>query len=185
VLCLIRSVQWNEERAKNAARLVARIPDARIHWDDEHDSYQAMINCLRLAGNDACLHMEDDVTLTTGFVAKLRAAVHGREDEVHQFYSMRKRDLTEGTRLIPGRDFSSTCCVYLPAGMADAADHLEAWPKRAEHPTWFDYALADYLASKRLNYRNHVPSLVQHNKWKSAIDRRRGTTNRNSPSFDP
>lgn len=189
---LIRSVPWIPERAENARALAILIPSAEIVWDTEPgDSYQNMIRALRIAGDESCLHLEDDITPTENFMAKVVERVNARygpyagAKEVHQFFSKRAADLEQGTRLIPGRDFSFTCAFYLPAGMADAADFLERWPKRAAKPSWYDYALADYFSKHRRSYYNHVPSLVQHNRWKSSIDPRRGTTNRQSPTFVP
>jgi len=147
------------------------------------------LKALELAGSDPCLHMEDDIVLTRDFESKVGEVVQAFPDAPIQFFSMRKADLTVGSRWEPGRTYLMNQCHYLPAGMGQSIYwhwHLWAEEKKAKHPNGTDALVQDYLASNRLRYWLHCPSLVDHRKVVSAIDPRRGKTNRQSFTFtDP
>jgi hypothetical protein len=183
---LIRGVPWNAERSANAARLCESLPNAQVVWDQPPgDSYRNFQRALRLGNERGALHLEDDVQLTSDFPAKVAAAVTRiGTDRVIQFFSRRKADVEIGTREAGGRDFSFTVCFYVPPGLGSpAADYLDVWPDRQAKPTYFDYALGGFLVERGIRFVIHVPSLVQHRQWVSAIDRRRGKTNRQSATF--
>lgn len=173
------------ERAEVVDYLRERIPELLVAWDNgSRDPWRTLDSALALAGESAALHLEDDVLLTRHWHDRVTAAIAERPRSVIQFFSMRRADLTVGSRL--DRDFVMMQCVYLPAGLsAELRAYAPTWPGRAKDPTAIDFALRDLLRSKRQPYWIHVPSLVQHRTIPSAINPRR-PKNRQSPTFsDP
>jgi hypothetical protein len=183
MIVLIRAVGWVPERADNAHEL-RRATGGRIVWDTSHDGYDTFLAALAFQGSRDAVHLEDDVTLTSGWRAKAEAVIAGRPDQVIQFFSRRQADLTVGSREEPARTFLAAACFYLPGRLAPGMRAYAAtWPKRAEHPTWWDYAAQEYLVERRETYHLHVPSLVQHRSWRSTLGPR--STRRMSASFQP
>jgi len=192
---LIRAVPWMPDRVANAHEL-RRITGGRIIWDRDRDPTTTFIEALRTACHDAewhqrgTIHLEDDAILTEGWRAKAEACLRLHRDDVIQFFSMRKSDLDRGSRRESCRTFASTLCFYVPPRLAaDVALGVMERPLRHGDPRTihhaYDYALADFLASRRESYHLHVPSLADHQAtWQSATNasRRRG---RSSPSFVP
>jgi hypothetical protein len=185
---IIRAVPWDNQRAANAHRL-KRATGGRIVWDTRHDSYDTMLCALRFvaAGTpEPAIHLEDDIILTSDWRAKIEAVIAERPDRLIQFFSRRKADETIGSRNCPGRDFLWATCFYVPERMAvPLLDFMATWPGRRLPPTTeMDCAIAAYLASERESYYLHVPSLVQHHHWPSAVRRGR-STNRQSATYVP
>lgn len=161
--------------------LTPRLPTAEWCFDQKHDAMDTFLRSLDMAGDDACLNLEEDIILTRDFEAKAKAAIAQRPDEVIQFFSMRKADTTTGSRY--DKRYLMAQCTYYPAGFAKALRAFyPAWMDRIKHPTGNDLMLADFL---RKPYWIHVPSLVQHRVAVSRIDTRR-SSKRQSPTFtDP
>jgi len=189
----IAAVPWDPTRAVAAVgmmkNLLAQGHTATIIWDREYDAYETFVRNLTSAGADAAIFLEDDAVLTADWDTKIAAVIEGHPDVLIQCYSNRKDDLAAGPRWEPGRSFMNNQCWYAPPGMAaEMADYLHAWPKRLDgtDPTGYDLAMQDYLRSKGLRYWLHVPSLVQHQAWKSVINPRRPYGKlRQSRSFVP
>lgn len=141
------------------------------------DAMEGFVSALRLAGDSPTVHLEDDLVLCRDFKNRLEAIVAEHPSEVVQLFSMRKDDLTEGTRRIPGRRFCMGQCFYLPRGMSrDILSYYEAgWKRIQEHPTGLDLMVADYLGDNRISYLNIVPNLVDHQPVKSLINPHRST----------
>jgi hypothetical protein len=182
---IIRAVPWDERRAANARALREETGAGIIVWDAERDAYQTFLDAVWLVQGSAAIHMEDDVQLTAGWRDKAEAVIADHREEVIQFFSMRGADLTTGSRTEPGRTFLMGQCFYMPARLAGALPAFaQDWPGRVKDPTGIDLAVRAYLAGLGESYHLHVPSLVQHQPWKSAISPRRGS-GRQSRSYEP
>lgn len=167
--------------------LKANLP-AETLWcfDDTGGAMGNFLKMCGMAGDGALVQLEDDIRLTVDFEAKARAVIRRHQFAPIQFFSMRKADLTIGSRWEPGRSFMMNQCCYMPPGMPAALVRFyDTWGRKAEHPTAYDMMMADFMASRRIRYFLHVPSLVDHRPGKSAINPRRAT-NRQSLTFrDP
>ena len=160
--------------------LAKRIPDARWVFDDRGDATETFFEALELAGDGACIQMEDDVFLTARWHEKVAAQIEAQPDELLQFFSRRKDDIDTGSR----RDkyFSYLCCVYLPPGMAaDILKYGREWGRWDEHPTGWDTMIDDYLREMKIRHWICIPSLVQHAAEPSLLGRR--SSRRQSPTF--
>ena len=177
---IIRAVR---DRAPYIDYLTERLPAAEWCFDQKRNAMDTFLRALDMAGNDPVVHMEDDTLLTDGFLPALRAAIAERPGRVIQFFSMRKADLSIGSRW--DGDFMMGQCFYLPAGYSAALrEYWPRWPGKIEHPTGLDTMVCDWLKSRREKYWLHVPSLVDHRDCKSLINPRR-STKRQSLTFKP
>ena len=160
------------------------IPSVEICFDDVGGAMQNWIKSLEMAGNDAVVNLEDDIWITNNFEEKLKAVVFDKPSSVIQFFSMRKADLTEGSRWDSGRSYLMAQCTYFPKKMSRG---ILAFSKKYDNITHkshpLDSMVADYLNKARIKYWIHCPSLVDHRVGKSMIDPRRASTNRQSFTF--
>lgn len=171
------------DRAPYIDYLTQQLPLAEWCFDQKRNAMDTFLRALEMAGQDAVVHMEDDTILSNGFMPRLKAAIAENPNKVIQFFSMRKADLTIGSRL--DGSFMMGQCFYLPAGYSAAIRaYYPTWHNREKHPTGLDTMIADWLKSRREKYWIHVPSLVDHRDCKSLIDRRR-STKRQSLTFQP
>lgn len=164
--------------------LSTRLPEAILIVDEEMSGAR---NCfhraLHRSANDPCIHMEDDVVISSQFEAMSKDAIDRHPSDVIQFFSMRKDDVRLGSRWDRGARFSMNQCFYLPAGMArDLLDYFPNWHGQFVHKSANDIFIGDFLKSRKLRYFIHVPSLVQHRNCVSVIDSRR-SRNRQSATF--
>lgn len=147
-----------------------------ICLDKDGNAMYNFLRALAKAGNDSSLHLEDDIILTTDFENKAQYVIDNLPNTVIQFFSMRKKDLTIGSRFEPGSNFIMGQCFYLPLGMAaDLLKYYDIWPRKAEHPTGLDLMIADYMQEHKMRYYIHCPNLVDHLVGKSAINPKRPT----------
>lgn len=178
---LIMGVPWDQQRVKNVRCLVVET-SGQVVWDERHDAFDTWQRVLAEAGGDAVIILEDDVVPTERWREKIEAVIAGHPTAVIQFFSNRVADLL-GSHWEPGRKFRMNQCYYLPAGTAAMLlEYSYVWHERhPEHPTGYDLTMADWLHSRKpqLRYWQHVPSLVQHLPWQSAIgSRSRGRQSR-------
>lgn len=168
-------VRAMSQRSDCIAYLKERLPTyAEYLIDTPGNAMGGFLHALATAGDDPCVHMEEDIYLIDRFEEKLLAAIGGRPDEVIQFFSMRKADIEIGSRHEPGRTFLMNQCFYLPAGYSRMIqEYYPRWPRKEEHPTGSDLLIADWLKERREKYWIHVPSLVQHRPGRSLINPRR------------
>jgi hypothetical protein len=171
---------------RDISNLVKNIPGLIIVKDQIHDAMDTFYRSLEAAGDEAAVNMEDDIILCGNFYDKINDVIAAHPDDVIQFFSMRKDDLTIGTRYLPGRDYLMNQCFYLPAGMSK--DLLE-WSKTAvkKDGTLYsqgkdilvgagcDTLMAYYFQAKKIKYLNWCPNLVDHQVCKSIIDPRRSS----------
>lgn len=168
---IIRAVP---ERAEFIAYLKERLPSAEWCMDQKRNAMDTFLRALEMAGDDPVVHMEEDVILCDSFVSDLEAAIAKRPTKVIQFFSMRGKDLTIGSRL--DRNFLAACCFYLPASYSkNIHAYYDRWPHLSVHPTGLDLMVADWLKSRKEDYWINVPSIVDHRKAKSAINPRRSS----------
>lgn len=150
------------------------IPEAHILFDTSNNAMMTFLEAMREAGEGPCVHMEDDIYLTCGFREKLEECISRHLSEVIQFFSMRGKDITIGSRFELGRTFMMNQCFYLPAGYSRMiADYYPSWPQKDIHKTGYDILIADFLRSRKEQYYIHVPSLVQHRVGISVINSKR------------
>lgn len=151
------------------------IPGLVVMTDHNHDAMQNFLNAITCSDRP-CVHLEDDVILCDDFYAKITSIIADHRDDVIQFFSMRKDDLTIGTRYIPGSRFMMNQCFYLPAGMGkEIAEFWKTSPRQAEAGAPYDLLMADYFKARRIKYLNWCPNLVDHIECKSRIDSRRSS----------
>lgn len=155
---------------------VNHIHGLEICRDRKHDAMDTFLLSLEMAGEAPCVHLEDDIVLCDDFVDKVTKEVSKRQNEVIQFFSMRKDDLTVGSRYIRGSQFCMNQCFYLPAGMGlELLEYSKTWARMEEEPNAYDYMMADYFKEHKIKYWNVVPNLVDHLPMKSRINPRRST----------
>lgn len=164
---------------RDISNLINSIPDLIVCIDDRpnNNAMTCFEKALMLAGEDCCVHLEDDIILCDDFYNRITEIINNHKDDVIQFFSMRKDDLTIGTRYVNGRKFLMGQCFYLPKGMSkNILDYYHAgWKRINEHPTGLDTMVGDYLGDNKYNYLNIVPNLVDHCIGKSLIDPRRSS----------
>ena len=71
-----------------------QIPDLIVVEDIGKGAMDTFMRSMQ-ATNEARVHLEDDVILTSNFKEKIELEIEKRPNEVIQFFSMRKADLTE------------------------------------------------------------------------------------------
>lgn len=146
--------------------------------DTEHKPFQNWQRMLSMAGNDACLCMEDDIMVCNDFDRNIINAVGFYPDRLISFFTLKRVGVDHITER-NGSDFCSALCYFLPVGMAGRLlEYSFDWltTKRGiENPTAMDYCIADFLKDNKIKYILWSPSLVQHLSVKSRIDPRRST----------
>lgn len=163
----------------------AIIPSVEVCYDSELGAMGNFLKSLEMSGSDAVVNLEDDIWITKNFESKLEQVVSERPNSLIQFFSMRKADLSQGSRYDSGRSYLMAQCTYFPPKMSRG---ILAYSKKyanighKSHP--LDSMVADYLNKARQRYWIHCPSLVDHRIGKSIIDPRRASTNRQSFTFE-
>lgn len=180
---VIMAVPWDTERVRNVKRMREQVPRAEVVWDEKHSIIDTFTRALGSVGDDPAVFLQDDVYLHPRWDEKVAEVLAEHAHDVCQFFSIRKADLALGSRYVPGRQYLMNQCFYLPSGAAAdlRAFALSWWEANPEH-TGDDTCMALWLAASGRRYWHHVPSLVQHHEWKSAIDPRR-SSKRQSPTF--
>lgn len=178
---LIRAVP---ERAPMVDYLRARLPTAEVVWDQRRDAYDTFELALEAAGDDAAVHLEDDILLTKDFQSKLEAVVAERPGDVVQFFSMRGADLTVGSRY--DNHFLMAQCFYMPPGTSrELLQFSRQWPHREKDPTGLDLMMQHWIKQGRGSYWLSVPSLVDHRECVSAINSRRSSKRQSKTFVEP
>lgn len=170
------AVPWEQERLRNTKRL-SLATGATIVWDTKHDAMDTWVRMLAAAGRYPAVFLEDDIDLAPNWRVLLEATIMAHSDDVIQFFSMRKADLTIGSRYESGGGFSMNQCYYLPAGAAaELVEYTPGWlATHPESPNAYDWVMRGWMKSKKMRYWVRVPSLVQHKPFRSVIDGRRSS----------
>jgi hypothetical protein len=174
------------EREQFLAPIRAELPALEVVWDRSRNAIETWLAALECAGNDAAIHLEDDILPTRGLLAKLDRAIIEHPDHVIQFFSLRRADRQLGSRWMAGSSFLMLQCCHLPPGYsAELLAYYPHWPRRHTEPGGPDVHIKDWLVHRGgERYWLHVPSLVQHLAVRSLIDPRR-SSHRQSPTFIP
>ena len=164
----------------------SHIPNLIVLNDKDKDPMGNFMKALEAAGDEAAVHLEDDVILTKNFVKKAGQVISENPARVIQFFSMRKDDLSIGTRIDKGRNFIAALCFYLPPKMSKGLrSYFPNWERIDEHPTGLDLTIADFLKKTRQDYLVYCPNLADHRIGKSAIDSRRRSDRVSKTFIDP
>lgn len=179
----IMAVPWDLGRVRQTKALREQT-EATVVWDQQQDAMDTWMRMLDAAGDGPGIFLEDDIRLTENWREKIEAAIAERPGDVIQFFSMRKDDLTIGSRYDAGRNFSMNQCYYLPEGGArDLLEYAPTWlAEHPESPNAYDWVMRGWMQRDRRKYWIHVPSLVDHQAWPSVIDPRR-SSGRKSKTF--
>jgi GR25 family glycosyltransferase involved in LPS biosynthesis len=153
------------------------LPEAEFCMDQKQDAFDTFLRSLAMAGDEPCIHLEDDIIITERFTQKINAVIAENPNNLIQFFSMRKaKDLTVGSRW--DNNYLMNQCFYAPAGYSrQILDYFTQWSKNnlKAHPNGTDQMICDWLKSRKEKYWIHVPSLVDHRIAKSVIDPRRSS----------
>jgi GR25 family glycosyltransferase involved in LPS biosynthesis len=167
------------------------IPEVIVNFDDFNDygkfKSTAWFNYQRgwkIAGDDACVQMDDDIVLTSNFKSRIEEVISQYPNDIIQFFSMRSKDLTVGTRYEPLSNFMMQQCYYLPKGVAK---QIYEYSKKFYEETTDIYCPSDFVIANwgkinKVKYLIYCPSLVDHMQEVSKIDRRR-SSKRQSKTF--
>ena len=162
----------------------AAIPQLELCIDKTHNAFDTFNASLEMAGNDPCVHLEDDIILCDHFVDRVIHEISKRPRDVIQFFSMRKDDLTIGSRYIPGSKFMMNQCYYIPPMMGPIMlDYSLHWEGLEDEPTGYDLMMADFFRLHKVKYWNVCPNLVDHKVCKSRINPKR-SSKRQSLTFE-
>ena len=152
------------------------IPNLIIVKDKTLNAYDTFQMALAQGCGNGTVHLEDDIILCKDFYSKITKIIDEHSNDVIQFFSMRKDDLTIGTRYISGSKFLMGQCFYIPESISKSLYiYSYNWERRKEHPTGLDTMISDFLKLNKISYLNIVPNLVNHKYLKSRIDSRRST----------
>lgn len=152
------------------------IPNLMIIKDKTRNAYDTFQMALAQAYGSGAVHLEDDIILCKDFYNKITKIINEHPNDVIQFFSMRKDDLTIGTRYILGSKFLMGQCFYIPESLSkDLYIYSYNWERIKEHPTGLDTMISDFLKLYKISYLNIVPNLVNHKCLKSRIDPRRSS----------
>jgi hypothetical protein len=160
-------VQAVPARSANVAAMLKVVPDAEVVWDKDRQPWDTYVSILERAGDGAYVHMEDDIGFCGDFRRKLEAAISDRPNNVIQFFSRRKDDITKGSRW--DSYFSYNCCVYIPPGYARLLYEKSTSERGKWAPTWFDGPLDELLKQRREQHWICVPNLVEHLSFASMV----------------
>lgn len=185
----MKAIRDRQEMVDYLTRL---LPSAQVCWDTKRCAFDTFLDGLEMAGCEESLQLEDDISLTQDFEDKLGGALDravyegvkfGLGMPIVQLFSMRKADLTVGSRW--DRNFSMNQATYFPAGCGESIRAFaHGWRARhPEHPGGYDLMIRDWLKKSRLPYWVHCPSLVNHIVGPSFINPHHGQTNRQSFTF--
>ena len=143
-------IQGMKERQPFIDYMKKHLPQAEWCMDEKRDHMDTFLRALRMAGDEPCVHMEEDVILTENFYEKLTTEIAKRPNNLIQFFSMRKADLEVGSRW--DRNYIANLCHYRPAKYSNLiADFYEVWDKKTEHPTGSDLMINDWLKAEKKN----------------------------------
>lgn len=137
------------------------IPSLAVFVDHEHSAMKNFVRSLKYT-DGPCVHMEDDIILCDNFYERITDIICRHENDVIQFFNMRKDDITLGTRYLDGEEFTSNCCFYLPAGMGTDMAKFAEVSRYGKKGHLMDYLVLDYLKRHKLKFLNWVPNLVDH-----------------------
>lgn len=174
------------ERSEYIEYLRSNLPEAVFCMDEKNCAFDTFLRSLDLAGDSPCIHMEEDIILTRGFIQKAETAISRKPMNFIQFFSMRKKDESEGSRW--DNNFLMNQCFYAPPMYSkQMKEFYPSWARKylKEHPNGTDLMVQHFLKAKKERYWIHCPSLVQHRVAKSVINPRRSSKRQSMTFQDP
>jgi len=178
---ILRTCKGREKYADYVRRAV---PSVETCFDDRGGAMKNFLKSLELSGKDSAVNLEDDIVVTKGFEKKAISIIEKRPDAVIQFFSMRGKDLTQGSRWDYGSKYLMAQCTYFPEKISQGILAFSKKYHDIEHKSQpLDSMVALYLKATRRKYWIHCPNLVDHRTGVSLIDPRRAKTNRQSFTF--
>lgn len=172
-----------KQRPQSIYQYFSYIPELIECFDDFEGENTSMLNMkkalsIAIKNKSSAVFMEDDIILCQNFKVRLLAEIDKKPNDLIQFFSMRKDNLTIGSRYISGSKYLMNQCFYCPLHIIekiyDCFDDFEAQRKDNRiggTDSWVQFALKKH----KLKYWNVVPNLVQHIIGQSAIDKRRSS----------
>lgn len=164
------------ERQNFIEYLQKHLPQAEFCFDEKKCAFDTFLRSLAMAEDEPCIHMEEDILITKNFIQKASRVIADKPLSLIQFFSMRKKDLTVGSRW--DNNFLMNQCFYAPPFYSKMMyDYYKSWSilNLKEHPNGTDQMICDFLKSRKEKYWISVPSLVDHRIAKSIIDPRRSS----------
>lgn len=143
------------------------IPQLEVVYDSGEGVWPTFWRSLDRGGDEAHIHLEDDVTLCRDFLTRAEEAI-GDGRTLVQFFS--RMPLGPPLRRA-GSSFSFTTAFFLPARygtlLARYLPHWNRgpWPRRGQ----IDYMIADWMKMQRIGYWQVNPSIVQHTPLRSLL----------------
>ena len=174
------------ERQEFIDYLKRNLPTAEFCMDEKKCAFDTFNRSLAMAGDEPCIHMEEDIILTRNFIPKASRVIAQKPLSFIQFFSMRKADLIVGSRW--DNDFLMNQCWYAPAGYSKAMlDFYPMWAKKYldENPNGTDLMVKHFLKAAKVKYWIHCPSLVDHRIAKSVINPTRSSKRQSLTFKDP
>ncbi len=175
-----------KERQDCIDYLAKHLPNAEFCMDQKQDAMDTLLRSLEMAGDDPCIHMEEDIILTEDFLPKAMKVITSKPFNFIQFFSMRKKDIEVGSRW--DRNFLMNQCFYAPPRYSNQIKKFaEKWieAKSPDKGQGTDTMICDFFKAKKEDYWIHCPSLVDHRIMKSAIDPRRSSKRQSFTFVDP
>ena len=174
-------------RIKGVKYLIEHIPELEVVWDRVQDPMETFLRASEHTGDDPVIRLEDDAILTVGFLEKASRVIEAHPDNVAQFFSRSKYDVSLGSRWKSGRSYLCNVGYYMPEGMMRRIlEHYwsDNWD-RGKHRNGTDTLIGHALGHMKHRYWVEVPSLVDHGHIKSAIDPRRSTKRQSTTFVEP
>ncbi|GHT33517.1 hypothetical protein FACS189434_07820 [Bacteroidia bacterium] len=179
-LFIIRTCKQRNGRFEHYQKFIPDLLECYDNFEGENTSMQNMRKALIMAieRRKSAVFIEDDIILCNDFYNKILAEISKYRYNVIQFFSMRKDDLTIGSRFIAGRKYLMNQCFYMPLEISRLAlkyfDEFEQ--NRTDNNIGGTDSLIQYVLKKhKFWYWNVVPNLVNHIDGVSAIDKRRSS----------
>jgi len=171
VRIIIRAVK---ERGHFIDYLKKHLPEAEWCFDEKKNAMHTFLKGMKQAGDDAVIHMEEDIVLTKNFLKKANKVITNKPYNLIQFFSMRKADLEIGSRW--DNTFMMNQCHYNPPKFSRYfLEFYDYWEDKIKEPFGYDTMMQSFLKKNKIKYWIHVPSLVDHRIAKSMIDPRRSS----------
>ena len=165
-----------DNRLDNLVEYKKEIKNIEVYIDRNKNPIGAFVEALKMADDDACVQMEDDCILTSNFDEKIKQEIAKNPDSIIQFFSMRTKDLTIGSRW--DNNYIMAQCTYYPKGKCKEIVNFfkgSFWDINQHNIDGLDSMVNDFLKQNKEKYWICVPNLVDHIVQKSIIDPRRST----------
>ena len=176
---IIRGIK---EREEFIDYLKKHLPNAEWCYDEKKNAMDPFLRAMKMAGDDPCIFMEEDIIITKDFYKKALKVIAQKPFSLIQFFSMRKDDIRIGSRW-DNNYMMNQCHYHPPTYSKQILEFYNIWGEKNKHPHGCDTMMQKWLKLRKEKYWISVPSLVQHRIAKSMIDPRR-SSKRQSLTFE-